>query len=123
MKHFLRFVLCIALSIPWCTYGLAQVPDEIVIHTKTPPSGSHPHSPAMVPIRACVFGDTIYLSFSADLGDVDVVLSEESAGVVLQTTVDSSYLSATLPFSGDAGEYTITFTLTTGAVYEGSFVL
>lgn len=100
----------------------AQTPTEIPIHQGENVNGG-PRMPAMVPIRACVFGDTIYLSFSADLGDVDVELSKESEGVVLQTSVDSSNLYATLPFSGDAGEYTITFSLTNGAVYEGSFVL
>ena len=98
----------------------AQTPTEIPIRQGENVNGG-PRMPAMVPIRACVFGDTIYLSFSADLGDVDVELCEESEGVVLQTSVDSSYLSATLPFSGDAGEYTISFTLASGAVYEGMF--
>ena len=100
----------------------AQTPTEIPIRQGENVNGG-PRMPAMVPIRACVFGDTIYLSFSADLGDVDVVLCEESEGVVLQTSVDSSALSADLPFSGDAGEYTITFTLTNGVVYEGLFAL
>ena len=44
----------------------AQTPTEIPIRQAENVNGG-PRMPAIVPIRACVFGDTIYLSFSTDL--------------------------------------------------------
>lgn len=116
------------LSIALFTGSLAATPtnDEtpiIIVVKDGNDLGGGPRMPTMAPIHAFVFGNTIYLSFSSNLGEIDVVLYEESEGVVLQTSIDSSDLSAALPFSGVSGEYTITFSLSNGVEYEGAFTI
>ena len=87
------------------------------------PTGEQkPRSPSVAPIACCVISDTIYLSFDSNLGVISVVLEEASEGIILQTPIDTSSLSAVIPFSGDPGEYCITITLPSGNVYEGRFV-
>ena len=81
-----------------------------------------PRMPSVIPIQGVVSGSTIYLSFTDDLGLIAVELSESVNGLILQTVVDSSYLSAAIPFSGAPGEYYITFTLPSGAEYIGTVV-
>lgn len=82
-----------------------------------------PRVPALVPIQGIIVDSRIYLYFSSDLGDVDVTLEEATCGSIMHTVVDASSPYATIPFSGDAGDYTITFTLENGAEYVGSFLL
>ena len=120
MKNYLLATLIVMLSV-FCLGSkcFAQEPTVVVIVNSD--IGNGPRSQSSVPITACVISDTIYLSFSSDLGEVDVVLEESSEGVILQTSVDSSTLSAIIPFSGAPGEYYITITLPSGAVYEGQF--
>ena len=74
-------------------------------------------------MKKILFPIPIYLTFSSNLGYVNVSLEEAYSGLILQTVVDSSTLSAILPFSGDPGEYSITFSLSSGVEYEGSFVI
>jgi hypothetical protein len=97
-----------------------QTPTEIEIKDQQN-TGQGPRSSSQIPITAYVISNTIYITFSNDLGDVDVTLEEASQGIILQTSVDSSELSAILPFGGAAGEYTISFSFPTGALYIGVF--
>ena len=85
--------------------------------------GNGPRSSASIPIRGMLLGGTIYLSFSSNLGEVEVSVSEAAEGLIMSTVVDSSTLSAILPFSGSPGEYSITFSLSSGDEYDGSFVI
>ena len=63
------------------------------------------------------------VSFISDLGNVSVVLSEASEGTIYQAIVDSSDILAAIPFSGNAGNYTITFNLSSGVRYSGVLVI
>lgn len=47
--------------------------------------GEIPRMPSIIPIRGFYWGNTIYLSFSEDLGDVDVTLEEYYDGLILHT--------------------------------------
>ncbi|MBO7604453.1 MAG: DUF3244 domain-containing protein [Bacteroidales bacterium] len=125
MKKFLLTILSIVFfNICLFSAGTLQSDGPITINVKVGDGGYEgPRMPALIPIQGLVHSDTIYLSFSFDLGDVDVILEEATSGTVLHTVVDASSLYATIPFSGDAGDYTITFTLENGAEYVGSFLL
>ena len=112
------------------SFGLASAdqisdgdPTDIIIVRGGGTIGDGPRGPVEIPIQGVVFGGSIYLTFSSNLGYVDVSLEEAYSGLILQTVVDSSTLSAILPFSGDPGEYSITFSLSSGVEYEGSFVI
>ncbi len=115
-------VLCLGVSGLLTAKDLSnkQTPAEIIVIIPDAP-GSIPRVPAQIPIQGMVLGNTIYLAFQCDLGDIDVELYKDGSGLVWQTSVDSSELSAMLPFNGSSGDYTLTFTTSGGAVYEGSF--
>ena len=115
-------VLCLGVSGLLTAKDLSnkQTPAEIIVIIPDAP-GSIPRVPAQIPIQGMVLGNTIYLAFQCDLGDIDVELYKDGSGLVWQTSVDSSELSAMLPFNGSSGDYTLAFTTSGGAVYEGSF--
>lgn len=85
--------------------------------------GEIPRMPLIIPIRGIFWGNTIYLSFSEDLGDVDVTLEEYNDGLILHTVIDTSSPTAIINFSGDSGDYVITFTLSSGDEYVGLFTI
>ncbi len=97
--------------------------DSVIIITPGNNLGTPVPNRSSVPIGGSVSEGIIYLSFSDNLGVIAVELSESVNGLILQTVVDSSYLSAAIPFVGAPGEYYITFTLTSGAEYIGTFVI
>ena len=80
-----------------------------------------PRDSSVVPIRGLVMGTSIYLDFSTCLGDVDVTLEEYYDGLILHTVIDTSSPTAIINFSGDSGDYIITFTLASGVEYVGTF--
>ncbi len=122
LSFFSILVLCLGVSGLLTAKDLSntQTPAEIIVIIPDAP-GSIPRVPAQIPIQGMVLGNTIYLAFQCDLGDIDVELYKDGSGLVWQTSVDSSELSAMLPFNGSSGDYTLTFTMSGGAVYEGSF--
>ena len=84
--------------------------------------GNIPRIPAVIPISGFVLGNSIYLHFSADFGDVTVCLEEVSGGVIINNVVlDSSEDPVIIPFDGSPGVYTITFTFENGNSYIGRF--
>lgn len=122
LSFFSILVLCLGVSGLLTAKDLSnkQTPAEIIVIIPDAP-GSIPRVPAQIPIQGMVLGNTIYLAFQCDLGDIDVELYKDGSGLVWQTSVDSSELSAMLPFNGFSGDYTLAFTTSGGAVYEGSF--
>ncbi len=122
LSFFSILVLCLGVSGLLTAKDLSnkQTPAEIIVIIPDAP-GSIPRVPAQIPIQGMVLGNTIYLAFQCDLGDIDVELYKDGSGLVWQTSVDSSELSAMLPFNGSSGDYTLAFTTSGGAVYEGSF--
>lgn len=81
--------------------------------------GDTPRSPELAPVQCLLIDGDLYFSFVSDLGNVTITVSESILGVVQQTIVDSSMLSAIIPFPTGPGYYTITITLSSGAVYYG----
>ena len=103
--------------------SLLPPPGEIIIIKDANDQGEGPRQTTQIPITAYYAGDTVYVTFLEDLGVVDITIVEVSNGVILQTAVDSSTLSAILPLSISTGEFYIYFTLSTGVNYIGSFNL
>lgn len=118
-RSFLVFAMLLTLaSVP--SFSTTQTPAEIPLREVINPDG-RPRGSSPIPIVAALISNTIYLTFEANLGEIDVVLEESSEGIILQTSVDTSTLSAIIPFNAAPGEYCITFTLPSGSVYEGCF--
>ena len=82
-------------------------------------------SPAQIPLMCAVDTDIpcIFVSFLDDLGDVDIVLENQTTGEYSLTSVDSATGGAIIPFSGSSGTWIIIFTLVSGDVFEGEFEL
>lgn len=80
-------------------------------------------APALIPIEAYYDGNmsSIVISFTRNLGDVDVLVTNMGAGEFIETTINAAHAPAVIPVSGADGLYTIDFILPTGASYFGSF--
>ncbi len=87
------------------------------------PKNNIPRSPVLVPISASYDGflSCILVSFSYDLGEVDYELVNLSTSGTAYGTIDSDSGSQIIMMSGDAGYYSITFTLSSGTQYYGEF--
>lgn len=124
MKRFLS-IITVFSAICWGNsrandLNVKQTPVAIVISTDNP-VGEVPRT--TIPISGYVYGDTIFLMFSNNLGAVDISLYDSSEGLVLSTVIDSSDGGAEIPFSGASGYYTITFSLLDGTIFHGYFSL
>ncbi len=97
-------------------------PVVIIIKKPGNPISDAPRSPEVVPISAMVNGNTLYVTFTGDLGDVDYELVNLDTAEIVSDQVEGTGL-VLIPFSGDPGSYTITFTLSNGVQFYGEFTL
>lgn len=102
-----------------CVYGAETTPISIRVKIPEPTA---PRTPAVVPISAMVNGSTLYVTFTGDLGDVDYELVNLDTAEIVSDQVEGTGL-VLIPFSGDPGSYTITFTLSNGVQFYGEFAL
>ena len=109
---------CLAISAP------DGDPTEIIItEGGKDMGGSGYHAPALIPISAEYDSSlcSIVLEFLYDLGSVTVSLENQTTGATSQTVINALQGSQFFPISGDVGVYEITFTLSNGRVYIGTF--
>ena len=99
--------------------------DPVIIFVGEPGLGDKPiiRSPALIPISACYYSSlsTILVNCSIDLGSMTVEIENITTGTFSQTSIDATQGVHAFAISGDAGIYEITFTLTGGHEYIGSF--
>ena len=77
-------------------------------------------------VVSCYYGmmSSIQTSFFADLGEIEVYVTNCSTGEMWYDTFDSGVEPHTVLYiSGAAGLYEITYTTESGDVYEGSFIV
>ncbi len=82
-----------------------------------------PKAPVAIPIE-CVFypsSFTIIVDFLTNLGFVSVEIENQTTGEYSQTTVNAVAGPMAFPISGTSGDWSITFTLTDGTIYQGTF--
>lgn len=81
------------------------------------------HSPALVPIQAAYYPSfsTILVNYRFDLGTVTVEIENLTTAEHYQTTVDATQGVHPYQISGSSGNWVITFTLSGGSTYGGSF--
>ena len=86
--------------------------------------GGH-RAPARIPISVTYisFMSALRITFSNNLGEVEVNVTNHSTGACLDGTLDASTGTAIIPISGDEGFYTVTFVLAGGTEYYGEFEL
>ena len=114
--------LAVASAFPAMSRTSAGEGTPIVVSPKPPILPDAPRMPVEVPISAMVNGNTVYVTFTGDLGDVDYELVNLSTAETVSDQVEGTGL-VLIPFSGDAGTYTLTFTLESGMQIYGEFSL
>ena len=126
-KNKLFFYLCAALLCA-VAYARPDQPEGTPIPIADASSLEYsipPKAPALVPV-GCVYYSadaTIAVDFQDNLGYVSVEIENLTTGEYTQTMVNSADGSAIFPISGNAGFWTITFSLSDGTVYYGEFNL
>ena len=89
-------------------------------------SGSHGSIRSLCEIQAYYNGmlSVVCTSVSADLGEIDLAVTNCSTGEFWEDTFDSSISSQhLLQISGTSGFYEVVYTTEDGNFYEGSFVI
>ena len=98
-------------------------PLPIVIGDPNPGGGPIFYAPAQIPIGAVVYPSlcTIVVDFLFDLGSVSIEIENLTTNSYSQTTLNATQGAHPILFSGDSGIYEITFTLSNGHIYWGTF--
>lgn len=125
----MKKVLLLIMSLFFCaTIMSAQNnggdPTEIVVRESGNNGGNPSHyAPALVPIQAVVYQSfsTIVVEFLFDLGSISVEIENLTTNSYSQTSLNATQGAHPILFSGDSGIYEITFTLSNGHIYWGTF--
>lgn len=127
MKKNLSFVTSILMvCIVSFSLSAALSPEggTIIIQPGNQSSTTIPNrTPALIPISAYLdgFTSTVFVSFSDDLGDVDTEITNLYTGETQCEVVDAYYSTVAIPITGEAGLYSIVFTLSSGSEFIGEF--
>ena len=127
MKKILLLVsfICLCAPLVKAQNGGGGEPPEIIIIGEGGSGGGSPihYAPALIPIQAAYYPSlsTIMVLFQYDLGPVSVEIENQTTGEYDQTLVNATQGVHPFVISGHAGIYEITFTLSNGQVYQGSF--
>ena len=65
----------------------------------------------------------IYLQFGYDMGNVEIIVSNESTGEQWQQTEDTAFGSASIATSTSTGDYYISIVTDDGSCYFGNFII
>lgn len=99
--------------------------DKRIVINPVKDQTAHKHNrvPALVPIEAYYdsFMSSVFISFTKNIGDADVVVFNSNNGETVETTVNAYYAPAVISVSGAEGHYTLYITLSSGAEYCGEF--
>ena len=125
MKKVLLIMLALLMAAPFAkTYPDGDEPFEIIIGD----GGTHNDDPfhrpiTEIPIEASYYASlsSLLLSFADDLGSVSFKIENLTTGATVQTVINAVQGDQFFPVTGGAGEYEITFTLSDGHLYTGSF--
>ena len=97
----------------------AKADERVDILIVDPTSGVIHRSPA--PITCWLEGEELCATFFENLGLVTVEIENLTTSEYTLTEVNSATGSAVFPISGNAGFWTITFSLSDGTMYYGEF--
>lgn len=129
MKRFLSLILFATLIAAFLP-KTCLADDEnttIILIEQTSGFGDTPiiRSPDSIPIQAVYYPaiSTIVVNFLNNLGSVSVEIESLITGSYSQTNINATQGVHLFVISGDDGVYEITFTLSDGHVYTGSFVI
>ena len=92
--------------------------DKELTHPKAPRTPDYGSD-----IMAYYQDGVIYFQFAYDLGEVEITVTNELTGEVWQQSEDTTFGSATIATSTDAGNYYITIVTDDGTCYSGNYSL
>ena len=122
-SHFLISLLSVIfpLFVTGSMTAAEQVVDEVPLHTDSPANGGL-HAPTVCPITCYLYSsiESLILSSNTITENALVLLENTITGDYSMDEVYLSSVPATLPLLGP-GNYSITITLSSGAVYFGVF--
>lgn len=95
----------------------------IIVDPNGPAAEVLHRSPAQAPVLCLLAEDCLNVAFLSNLGSVSVEIENQTTGEYTQTVVNAVAGPMVFPFSGNAGFWTITFSLADGTVYYGEFSL
>ena len=107
--------------------AIVEAPDTVIIIEPipgyTPVLG--PKAPVVVPVCANYNAtqSLILLSFTSNLGEIEVEVLNTTTGGYVSDFVDTQFLYATIPITMGLGHYILLFTLPSGQRYRGEFDL
>lgn len=125
MKKILALAVALLLAVPSSIVRAVdgEPIDIIILDGGSSEGGQYHRAPALIPISASYYPtlSSLLLDFRYDLGAVTVSLENLDTGAVAQSVIIALPGAQLLPVSCDTGSYRITFTLTNGRVYTGTF--
>ena len=91
---------------------------NIIIVDPNAPGAEVLHRDASVPITCTLSSNCLYVTFLESLGSTSVDIENHTTGEYNQTVVNAQIGSTVFPISGITGNWSITFTLTNGTIYQ-----
>lgn len=120
-KVLFAVITAVALSITaFSDDGITEI---LIVRTSSSGGDVIHRSPEQVPIECAFLSTSILVTYLSNLGSVTVELENLTTGEYSQTLVNALPGSSVLPFSGTSGTWTITFTLSGGETYYGTFII
>ena len=120
---FLAALLCLAAQTP--AKAMTEVADTVIVIEPLPgyQPGHGPKAPFIVPIHAHYVSmlSTVFLTFSSNLGEIEVEVMNTTTGGYDSGIIDTQYLSDSIPITMGSGHYILLFTLPSGRQYIGEF--
>lgn len=117
-------ILCVSFSVCARADDPPQsIPITIILNSE---QEEHTHrSPSSIPIWAYynTNASAVDVFFQQDLGEIHIIVTNLSSGVYAEYDIYSSIGVALIPIWTDYGQYTLSFRLSDGRCFEGSFIL
>jgi len=114
----------ILASLVLCAPAWGDEDVNIIIVDPNGPAAEVLHrSPAQAPVLCSLAEGYLKVTFLSNLGSVSIEIENQTTGEYSQTVANAMAGPMVFPISGNAGFWTITFTLSNGAVYYSDFVI
>lgn len=123
-KGFIMLLGAILASLVLCAPAWGDEDVNIIIVDPNDSGAEVIHRlPAQAPVLCSLVENSLEVTFLFNLGAITVEIENQTTGEYSQTVMNAVAGPMVFPISGNAGFWTITFTLSNGAVYYGEFVL
>lgn len=87
------------------------------------PTTDDRHPRTLIPITCVYVNGVVHFTFLADLGEMEITVTNPSIGVVSVSEYDSAYGSVVVPVSSESGRYLIEIVTESGEYYYGEYEL